>query len=296
MASCREKFGRAFCVTGLHTSIDTSSSSSEKSECDSQKFVDRSETESNTSGYLSSSSFESSGEERRLVLNEQKVFHVWSKWSEKVEIPKSSTPIQSTDHVAYRQRTRDGRNTSLLSIKKDFSKENIPMECDKEADSFWDIKTPKVHKSCSENDVRYRDVIKHDAGSDIDFRKKELSSKNQDWKRKPFLTMSDSQLHVKLCDNSKTSSESSRTYTALPRYRVKMDADPVTNKLAKQINNSCADFTDTGLPVDESMSEFLSNVDRENLAGFLNFYDRMTNGPAYEKARRNPKNYEAAYY
>ena len=33
---------------------------------------------------------------------------------------------------------------------------------------------------------------------------------------------------------------------------------------------------DDGISVDESMTEFLSNVDQNNLRAFLNFYDKVT--------------------
>jgi hypothetical protein len=275
--------------------------------------IGQSDCESNTSGYMSSSSFESSGEEKRLVLNEQKVFDVWSKLSEKVQIPKSSTPIQASEKAILRKRvmlsSESGKH--MLTIKKTLNgKSKESKEKAEMVDSFWDIPTPRVSRCNSENDVRRsndgdntRDqhkrssVPSHDAGLDINER---MQAESQSCKRKPLLTNSDSQLELRSANDGRNNVRniSSSSYSVLQRYRIKVDSDQIVSqtKLAKQLSKSCADFMDEGLPVDESISEFLANVDKENLAGFLNFYDKMTSGDAYERARRNPKNYEAVYY
>ncbi|XP_060556362.1 uncharacterized protein LOC132717020 isoform X2 [Ruditapes philippinarum] len=315
MTSGRSNMGRVFCVTGMQNEsreerVKSVTPSVIGSECGST----RSDTDSNTSGYLSSSSFESSGEEKRLVPNGHKVFNVWTKWGEQVSVPKSSTPKQGSENVAYRKLTKrvnvsSEMGKSVLSIKKNFEKpSNI------EQDSFWGIQTPqRVQRSSSEGDVHVIErksdnewkrksvqaPVTHDAGQEIIPSNK--MSKSQDWKRRPFLTLSDSQLDQRLCgpiSKSTSNTRNNSAYSALPRYRVKVDADPVVskNRLVEQLSKSCADFADEGVPVDESMSEFLSNVDRDNLASFLNFYDKVTNSSSYEKARRNPNNYEAVYY
>ncbi|XP_045176066.2 uncharacterized protein LOC123536743 isoform X2 [Mercenaria mercenaria] len=318
MDSGRSTLGRVFCVTGMqsqsHEHVQSATPSLMGSECGSTNFIGQCDTDSNTSGYLSSSSFESSGEEKRLLPNEQKVFNVWTKWGQQVHIPKSSTPKQGSESIAYRKLAKrvnmtneSGKN--VLCIKKNFQSNTNEPEV---FDSFWDIQTPqRVQRSSSEGDVNNMDKktnddwkrksvqapITHDAGQEIV--KNNKLTKSQDWKRKPFLTLSDSQLDLRLCAPNHNATRKSSAYSALPRYRVKVDADPVVtkNKLVQQLTKSCADFVDEGVPVDESMSEFLSNVDRENLASFLNFYDKVTNSSAsYEKARRNPNNYEAVYY
>jgi hypothetical protein len=259
---------------------------------------------------MSSSSFESSGEERRLVLNEQKVVDVCYKWKEKNQIPKSSTPIQASEKAVLRKRVvwscESGKH--MLAIKKNFNGKCEEKSAAKAemVDSFWDIPTPRVPMSNSENDVsrsndgdntrdqhKRTSVPSHDAGQDINGSKQ---TEPQNWNRKPFVTNSDSQLQHRLCargENVKTSFSSS--YIGLPRYRVKVDSDPIVSqtKLAQQFSKSCAD---EGVFVDESTSEFLANVDRETFVGFLSFYDRITSGDTYENSRKNPKNYEAVYF
>ena len=109
------------------------------------------------------------------------------------------------------------------------------------------------------------------------------ASSVQCWKRRPYLTESTSFEDVKVM------TQGCSNYDALSRHRVPdtetAECD-VTKKLASQLT-PC--WTDSGVPVDESMTEFLANVDRENLAGFLNFYDRVTGVSAYDHVRRYPK-------
>lgn len=313
----KQGVGRVFCVTGIQTRDQIRHNQSGKAASKGHvgfttALVGQSDNESNTSGYLSSSSFESSGEERRLMLNEEKVFQVWDKWGERVRVhsgPKSSTPKQGSEAVVNRRRVNVSGDSSksLLAIKKSLTEKCA--DAGTLEDSFWDIKVTRVQKSSSEGDVRashmkqadnswkrrgvaFADV--HDAGSDINFSRHRTNS--QDWKRRPYLTQSTSHQDLRSHNSSNGSHRNSgdySNYSALPRYRVKVDAD--TN-LVTQMCKSCADFADEGKPVDESMSEFLGNVDKENLASFLNFYDRVTNSSDYERARRNPKNYESVFF
>lgn len=312
----KQGVGRVFCVTGIQTRDQIRHNQSgipvSKGHVGfTTALIGQSDNESNTSGYLSSSSFESSGEERRLMLNEEKVFQVWDKWGERVRAhsgPKSSTPKQGSEAVVNRRRVNVSGDSSksLLAIKKSLTEKSA--DAGTLEDSFWDIKVTRVQKSSSEGDVRashmkqadnswkrrgvaFADV--HDAGSDINFSRHRNNS--QDWKRRPYLTQSTSHQDLRSHNSSKSQRNSGdySNYSALPRYRVKVDAD--TN-LVTQICKSCADFADEGKPVDESMSEFLGNVDKENLASFLNFYDRVTNSSDYERARRNPKNYESVFF
>lgn len=244
--------------------------------------------------------------------NEQKVFRIWDKWGKRVRAPsgpKSSTPKQGSEAATFRRRvnTSGESGKSLLVFKKSLTEKTADEQVLE--DSFWDIKTPRVHKSSSEGDIRKDNksvsncswkrkgvafADQHDAGLDISSRRN--SSNSQEWRRRPFITQSTSHQDLRLPlhgSSESRKSDNSQSYSALPRYRVKVNAD--TN-LVSQICRSCADFADEGKPVDESMTEFLSNVDQDNLASFLNFYDKVTNSTEYERARKNPNNYEAVYY
>ena len=66
--------GRVFCVTGVKVDPKPTNPQTTGQTLPAKKLIGQTETDS--SGYLSSSSFESSREERRLKLNEQKVFKV----------------------------------------------------------------------------------------------------------------------------------------------------------------------------------------------------------------------------
>ena len=55
--------------------------------------------------------------------------------------------------------------------------------------------------------------------------------------------------------------------------------------LAKQVTKSCENINSNGVSVDESTSEFLANVNRENLESLLNFYDRVTTNEVRKKNR-----------
>lgn len=344
---------RAFYVTGVQVEIGQASSTT--------NLIGQSDTDSNTSGYLSSSSFESTGEERRLVLNEQKVFQLWeklgqhvhvqrnsaakqsedsvcrktfsmklrddssrkftSKLSEETLYPRNSTPKQQV-HNGHKKRvkisTESGR--SLLSIKRNLGNSGLHKQSTKQNSPSY-IETTNTYKSKYENELRKQcqeryakaDIshvksdscigtasqcaIKHDSGTAIDdvrCRRVKTSTSNE-WKRKPFLTLSNIASDLLSTDNISKCSTNFSNYNSLPRYRVTVDGNTKATKsnLAKKLNKSCADFSEEGLPVDESMTEFLSNVDQNNLASLLNFYDRVTSGPGYEKARRY---YEAVYH
>jgi len=331
--------GRVFCVTGYTSTeragVALTSTRLTSSKLSTGSLSSQCDSESNTSGYLSSSSLEASVEEKRLSPNEDKVFRVWSQWSQHLEGPgvtsgpKSSTPKQASEGIRLKKRVNNSLECgkSLLAIKKNFnttgSKVNSVTDSE---DSFWGIKTPRVQKSSSEGDIhtsdgatnkvcRQKQVPVHDAGSAINTTSGNKSSSSQFWRRRPYLTQSTSHEDLRVKPESTSSTTSSRTssktavqksmcnlntnYSALPRYRVPVTETTeshVTKQLASQLSRTCADFADSGVPVDESMSEFLSNVDKNNLAGFLNFYDHVTSSSAYERARRNPKNYEAVLF
>ena len=270
----------------------------EEAAVETNNLIGQSDDESNTSGYLSSS-LESSGE---YFLDENYSFNVRERLVGRVaRVPNTSTPKQDSVSVTFRKMSKRVTNESgrsLLSIKKTFNKtaENDQAK----VDSFWDIQTPrKVFRCNSESDVnrkdrRSNDLVRnsihasstHDVGLAIT---KSRNMKSQNWKRKPFMTQSNSGLDSRLSktvstNNLAESTSKSKSYGALPRYRVKVDVDPVVSK------NNSFEPRDGGIPVDESMSEFLSNVDRENLASFLMFYDKVTN------SRRSTMDHEAVYF
>ncbi|KAH3773661.1 hypothetical protein DPMN_175029 [Dreissena polymorpha] len=72
---------------------------------------------------------------------------------------------------------------------------------------------------------------------------------SQDWKRRPYMTQSTSEKDVQI-DGNKSN------HARLPRYRV-------------------------------TINEFLSNVNQENLASYLQFYDRVTRKANIERLGRN---------
>ncbi|XP_052797499.1 uncharacterized protein LOC128229729 isoform X2 [Mya arenaria] len=322
MSSSERRQGRVFCVTGVSAEMGTFAAPPSSIKCSSGSLSSQCDTESNTSGYISSSSFESSGEEKLLIPNEDKVFRVWNQWSLELDAnpgPKSSTPKQASEGITMRRRvnisTEAGK--SMLAIKKVFSSDSKRSDSSSNQissdDSFWGIRTPRVQKSSSEGDIhkgkitcdnswKRKPLPLHDAGMEIQTSSYKGGPHSQEWRRRPFVTQSTSQEDLRAASTTNRPTSDRTSYSALPRYRVTVPASQpfcyasATNKLASHLSKSCADFVDTGVSVDDSMTEFFSNVNKENLAGFLDFYDRVTSGPAYERARRNPNNYEAVLF
>jgi hypothetical protein len=134
-----------------------------------------------------------------------------------------------------------------------------------------------------------RNSAKTLSSHDIDMISKNRNLKSQDWKRRPYLTQSDSYLDSRLYKAESTNIltkpvPKSQSFGALPRYRVKFDLDPVVTK------NKLIEPRDGIVSVDESMGEFLTSVDRDNFASFLMFYDKVTH------SSRNPNAHDAVYF
>lgn len=291
--------GRLFCVTGVKAETEPVNQYAIGYSTPAKKPIVQSETES--SGYVSSSSFESSGEEKRLKLNEQKVFQVWEKWGQQMQIPKFSTPKSPRTARKCHQRPSSLGDMSAItgnhpksSIKiKKFGGENKKTKrvvIKSLSDEVKDIYPHTVHKAFSDGALNQPSRV--------------ALSERLD----PVGRPSDKVLPTQAGFSSRErrdSSSSSRScgsgqsdysdYNSLPRQRGKYDGrlnDDDEYSLAKQVARSCDCIYDKGVSVDESMSEFLSKVNKENLESLLNFYDRVT---ANEK-RRKQKNYEAVYY
>ena len=77
------------------------------------------------------------------------------------------------------------------------------------------------------------------------------------------------------------------TYSSLPRQRGKYDGRHSDDEcsLAKQVTKSCENIYSNGVSVDESMSKFLANVNRENLESLLDFYEHVTTNEVRKKNR-----------
>ncbi|KAH3870737.1 hypothetical protein DPMN_033928 [Dreissena polymorpha] len=314
MTSRSKSLGRVFCVTGVHAPppvMQPMESPINRKLSATGSLSSQSETDSNTSGYISSSSMEISSEEKRLVPNEDKVYRVWDQWSMHRDVmpgPKSSTPKQET--VTMKRRSNvTYQSQSLLAIKKTFNhsskskpnmKDAVKASCESD-DSFWGIQTPVVQKSCSEGDIRAtnvgnsmkgKQVKSHDAGLDIQTTKSKATQREMNHR-------TDTHKQTLRDDLRMSSAQTTRVpYISQPGAAKCRPAEPEMvedrRTLANKLSRSCADLV--GEVVDESISDFLSNVDTNNLAGFLDFYDKVTSGAAYERARRNTKNYEPVYY
>ena len=299
------RVGRVFCVTGVQQTEPE-----DFLLCHAKQNASHTDTESNSSGYVSSSSFDSTGEERRIVPNEHKVFQIWERWSEHVQIPKSSTPKDTST----RRLTNSKQN--LLTIRKTLGKNcsSSQKECETKKDSFRDIEIPerlqvadRVKDDANVDRPNSVPTTKHhDAGSEIPQgktfnREKSTTNASTDWRRKPFLTLSNSDSDLRSCGQERQLRGGSRgsysdsnisEYNCLPRYRVTVDKE----KYELSIDQERIDFYGEGLPVDESMTEFISTVDKDNLAGILQFYDHVTSESANRQTKTTTPRIESAYF
>lgn len=296
MNSASRQEGRMFCVTGIKRQHEQESSAISQV-TPTRKLIGHSETDS--SGYLSSSSFESSGEERRLKLNEQKVFQVWERWGQEMQVPKFSTPKSPRTARKCHQRPSSLGDMSAIGVNqpksalkiKTFNGENknkrVVIKFN--SDDIRDTKVPSVYKTLSDGDLNKASGV--------------ALTKRED----PVGKSSDkcvSGIHCVDMRDRSNSTSSSRScgsgqsdysdYSSLPRQRGKYDGRLSQDEcsLARQVAKSCDNINEQGVCVDESMSEFLSNVNKENLESLLNFYDRVT----ANEVRRKQRTYEAVYY
>ena len=290
--------GRVFCITGVKTLSKPVSQQPIGPSTPARKLTGQAETDS--SGYVSSSSLESSGEARRLKLNEQKVFQVWEKWGQQMQGPKFSTPKSPRTARKCHQRPAslgdvsaitNSHPKSAIKIKK-FGGENKSKRVviKSLSDEVRDIHSHSVHKTLSDGDLNKASRV--------------IFSERQEPIGKPSDKCVPTQAGFRPRER-RDSTSSSRScgsgqsdysdYSSLPRQRVPYDgrlSDDDECSLAKQIAKSCDCIYDKGVSVDESMSEFLSKVNKENLESLLNFYDRVTTN----EKRRKQRNYEAVYY
>ena len=287
--------GRIFCVTGVMASASRQPIGQQSP---ARKLIGQSETDS--SGYVSSSSIESSREERRLKLNEQKVFQVWEKWGQQMQVPKFSTPKSPRTARKCHQRPASVGDVSAITNRQ-------PKSAIKIKNFKNDTKSKRVVIKSLSDDVR--DSCSHSVHktlSDGDLNKASRVSFSD--RQEPIGKPSDKGFPTKAefrPRERRDSTSSSRScgsgqsdysdYSSLPRQRAPYDgrlSDDDEFSLGKQIGRSCDCIYDKGVSVDESMTEFLSKANKENLESLLNFYDRVT---ANEK-RRKQRNYEAVYY
>jgi len=216
-----------------------------------------SQSQSDTSGYLSSSSVE------------------------EAYGPMCSTPKQGSLATCARRRVNVYSHTArpMLTIKtKINTTANAASPRVQRSSSDSDIH--KIHKSAEDNAWKRKPLIVYD-----DDLVGVPSASVHCWIRRTYLTQSTSQPDVRVttrgCPN----------YRALPRYRLP-DRGTVRRDVTKQFTSQqISSWTDSGVSVDESMTEFLANVDKENLAGFLKFYDRVTSASAHDHMQKNTKDY-----
>ncbi|KAH3773563.1 hypothetical protein DPMN_174925 [Dreissena polymorpha] len=210
------------------------------------------ECDSDTSGYLSASSLDSTGEERRLSANDDKIMSVWSCWSQHIDSfsgPKCSTPKRTFSSGVLKKRINFKTGSGRFSQK---------------SRSDGDLRVLDVKESLDCNNA---DSL--DSGLNTFSSIQCQAYASQDWKRRPYMTQSTSETDVRIVGNQSK-------YERLPRYRVTMNNPTRANHGAV-----------SGLSFDESMSEFLSNVNQDNLASYLQFYDRVTKKANIERFGRD---------
>ena len=297
-ANIQQGQGRVFCITGVMSSSKPASRQPIGPQTPARKLIGQSETDS--SGYVSSSSIESSREERRLKLNEQKVFQVWEKWGQQMQGPKFSTPKSPRTARKCHQRPASLGDVSAITNRQ-------PKSAIKIKNFSGESKGKRVVIKSLSDDVRdSRSRSVHKTLSDGDLNKASRVSFSD--RQEPIGKPSDKCVPTKAefrPRERRDSTSSSRScgsgqsdysdYSSLPRQRAPYDgrlSDDDEFSLAKQVGRSCDCIYDKGVSVDESMSEFLSKANKENLESLLNFYDRVTT----KEKRRKQKNYEAVYY
>ncbi|KAH3697712.1 hypothetical protein DPMN_085221 [Dreissena polymorpha] len=167
------------------------------------------ESDCNTSGYLSTSTMDSTGEERRLTVNEDNIMSVWNCWSQHIDSfsgPKCSTPKRMY-------------SSGVLKIRISFQTGSGRLE--KKSRSEGDVRTPK--KPLDNNHA-----VSQDSGLNTLSSIKYQAFVRQDWKRRPYMTQSTSGNDLQVVGNQR-----------LPRYRVTMN--DVTNVRHRPISGYSLD-------------------------------------------------------
>ncbi|KAH3697708.1 hypothetical protein DPMN_085217 [Dreissena polymorpha] len=155
------------------------------------------ESDCNTSGYLSTSTMDSAGEERRLTANEDNIMSAWNCWSQHIDSfsgPKCSTPKRTSA-------------SGVLKIRVSFQTGRGRLE--KKSRSEGDVRTPK-------KPLDYNHAVSQDSGFNTLSSIKSQAFVRPDWKRRPYMTQSTSGNDLQVAGNQR-----------LPRYRVTMN--DVTN-------------------------------------------------------------------
>ncbi|KAH3693661.1 hypothetical protein DPMN_081101 [Dreissena polymorpha] len=218
----------------------------------SSTFATYGRNESDTSGYLSTSSLDSTEEESRLTVNEDKIMSVWNCWSQYKDSSsglKCSTPKRTSPSGVLKVRVNYKTGSRHLAHK---------------SRSEGDLHRPDVQKPL---DCYHADSL--DSGLNNFSSVQYKTYVSQDWKRWPYMTQSTTEKELRL-DWNKSKHE------RLPRYRVTInDQSRATH---------CAI---SGFSVDEFMSELLSNVNQEHLASFEQFYDRVIRKAKIERFGRD---------
>ncbi|KAH3693171.1 hypothetical protein DPMN_192573 [Dreissena polymorpha] len=181
------------------------------------------ESDSDTSGCLSTSSLDSTGEDIRLTVNDDKMMSVWNCWSDDTHYsssPKCSTPKRTSPSGVLKKRVnfKTGRRRFEQKSRSEGDLRgfdvNKPLDCNNAESLDSALKT----FSCIQN----------------------RAYAGKDWKPRPYMTQSTSENDVRIAGNKSK-------YDRFPRYRVTM------NDRTRAIHSAMS-----GCSVDESMSEFLS--------------------------------------
>ncbi|KAH3693658.1 hypothetical protein DPMN_081098 [Dreissena polymorpha] len=231
--------GNVFCMTETSRMRYPSNSST---------FATYGRYESDTSGYLSTSSLDSTEEESRLAVNEDKIMSVWNCWSQYKDFSsglKCSTPKRTSPSGVLKVRVNLKTGSRHLAYK---------------SRSEGDLHRPVVQKSLDDYHTKSVDSGLNNLSS--------VQCKayvSQDWKRRPYMTKSTTEKDLRLAGNNSK-------HERLPRYRVTIN------------DQSRASYgAISGFSVDEFMSEFLSNVNQED----LRFYDRVIRKAKIERFGRD---------
>jgi hypothetical protein len=213
---------------------------------------DRYESDSDTSGYISPSSLDSTEEEIRLTVNDEKIMSVWNCWSQYID---SSSGLN-------RSPTKRTSPSGVLKVRVNFKTGSRRIK--QKSRSEGDLYRPNMKKPL---DCNHAESL--DSGLNTFSSIQCPTFVSQDWKRRPYMTQSTSEKDLRVAGNQSN-------HERLPRNRVTM------NEPSRATNGAISGFS-----VDESMSESLSNVNQENLASYLQFYDRVTRKAKIERFVRD---------
>ncbi|KAH3827890.1 hypothetical protein DPMN_129834 [Dreissena polymorpha] len=260
--------GRVLCVSGSPRMQNHRVNS-----CEAYSFGETG-CDSDTSGYSSTSSIDSVEEERRVAPSEEKIKSVWKCWSQHLNSfsgPRCSTPKPDSENVVLKKRVKLRYfSRPLTAVKK--------MLCSHSSDRD----TLVLNSCCIRNPFSPACVLKIrakqvanmrslDSGLNFKLSARCQSSVKEDRKCPPCPTPSfyvgGKLITVNRAYNERVSTEDRQTGNRKPRLQAR--------------------GLMLGESLDESMAEFLSNVNQQNLASYLQFYDVVTKNanhtPSYFK-------------